>query len=458
MKLDLLAGYGAPLTTHTPSWEALVATKALLQRHETLLEHARWDELRGLGTELAGHAAVLLEAVRANALAVRAHVELLSQAAEAWRAALHSLAKADSDQARAMRAALTVAAVEAAGTPEAAERRIEALLHGEQPIARVHELVGRASEQAQEVFADVYVAATSLRARLGMLAAFHAARTEERDDEDDEDDAIDEVGVGITSALADSVEAFAARGLAELHAAVQRASSARDLRAGARAALEGGLHRALLAGDLLGRIARLDVPEVLRGELGPAVARLAEGSAQLGLLTAYAAHVRVRSHTLGAAEWLEREREAAALPHPSQVPTGRAVALHEVAELHEGTLVRVQGTVEEVWIEDDPAPPRFSSILVLRAFEGTAILRVRAHMRSLRVSGLAPGSCCTVRGFVRRGEPWLEREAAGLDIDRVSLTRLRTRSWVDDVTYRMRPFFMLFPGELNLYDTPGAVL
>ena len=52
----------------------------------------------------------------------------------------------------------------------------------------------------------------------------------------------------------------------------------------------------------------------------------------------------------------------------------------------------------------------------------------------------------------RRGVP-----APLLDIDRVSLTKLRKSSWQDDVTYRMRPYYLLYKDGMNLFNTPGGV-
>jgi len=51
----------------------------------------------------------------------------------------------------------------------------------------------------------------------------------------------------------------------------------------------------------------------------------------------------------------------------------------------------------------------------------------------------------------------LEADETGLDIDRVSLSKLRKESWLDDVAYRMRPFFRLYQDEMSLFHTPGGV-
>jgi len=78
-------------------------------------------------------------------------------------------------------------------------------------------------------------------------------------------------------------------------------------------------------------------------------------------------------------------------------------------------------------------------------------------MFSLESNGLRLGAACRVRGFVRREAVWLSDGETGLDIDRVSLTELRKRSWTDDLVYRMRPFATLFFDEMNMFYTPGEI-
>ena len=78
-------------------------------------------------------------------------------------------------------------------------------------------------------------------------------------------------------------------------------------------------------------------------------------------------------------------------------------------------------------------------------------------MFSLERNGLVEGACCKIRGFVRRQRGWLHEDETGLDIDRVSLSKLRKLSWLDDVAYRMRPFFRLYQDEMSLFNTPGGV-
>lgn len=155
--------------------------------------------------------------------------------------------------------------------------------------------------------------------------------------------------------------------------------------------------------------------------------------------------------------WLASEQTFAKLGFSSDVPTGTNVEIHQVNDLDSDALVEVQGRIETLTIENDPVPPKFSTFLQFRSFDGGAVVRLRAHMFNLHKNGLREGALCKIRGFVRRGQPWLGDDETGLDIDRVSLSKLRKTSWLDNVTYRMRPFFRLYQDEMNLFNTPGGV-
>ncbi|PRP96092.1 hypothetical protein [Enhygromyxa salina] len=181
------------------------------------------------------------------------------------------------------------------------------------------------------------------------------------------------------------------------------------------------------------------------GELGPVVVSLAEAGARLGLLVAYSTHFLAHAHSLGADSRLASETEVAQLDAPSKVPTGMKVQIGELDDLDDGMLVEDQGRIENLSLDHDPKPPKFSTFVVLRAFDADASIRLRAHMFSLAKNGLVDGAGCKVRGFIRRKQPWLGEDEVGLDIDRVSLSKLRKTSWLDAVTYWMRPFFRLYP-------------
>ncbi|PRQ05042.1 hypothetical protein [Enhygromyxa salina] len=209
--------------------------------------------------------------------------------------------------------------------------------------------------------------------------------------------------------------------------------------------------------QVLGNLSCHGIPPEFLAELGPVSVDLAEAGARLGLLVAYSANVLGHAHSLAAESWLARERKAATRDALSKVPTGVKAQIGAIGQFENDVLVEVEGRIESLSLDHDPNPPKFSSFVVLRAFGEGASVRLRAHMFSLARNGLVEGACCTIRGFIRRQQPWLEENEVGIDIDRVSLSKLRKLSWLDDVAYRMRPFFRLYQDEMNLFNTPGRV-
>jgi len=460
MALEIVTGMEGPLTTHEASFEALLATKDTLQRYGDIAQQSQWNELELLGTQLAGHAATLLDTIRSNTSAVGAEASRLAEEAKAWREALVQVGNDDSEGALQFRQALETAITNAADSPEEAQLRLEAFLSGQVPLTRQHEGLLESSRAAQRVFAAVYGAALSLHRRSAYLAAFHSARNLEPEEEL----MLEAADVAVVLSLAEDLETYVETTLVALHDIVTGNTSATDVIPIATKILAQTRHHGQVAGNLQGQIARAGIPEELRAELGPAVVRLTEASTRLGLINAYSAHLLAQCESLSAQAFLEDEGKTAELPHPSLVPEGETASLDAVPGMAEGSLVEVEGSVESLVIEDDPAAPKFSSFLVLRSFESGETLRLRAHMFSLRANGLAVGACCKIRGFVRRDRlvrrdrRWLSEGETGLDIDRVSLTKRRKDSWVDEITYQMRPFFMLYLDEMNLFNTPGGML
>src|SRR5690606_7585441 len=145
--------------------------------------------------------------------------------------------------------------------------------------------------------------------------------------------------------------------------------------------------RCLVAAETLGVLSHRGAPPELLPDLGPAAISLAQACSRLQLLVAYAAHVLVNSRALAADAWLAQERASAASELASHVPAGTAVLIGQLDEVDLNALVEVQGRIETLAIDHDPAPPKFSTFVRLRAFDGGAVVRVRAHMFSLEKNG-----------------------------------------------------------------------
>lgn len=436
------------------------SSRLLLQ--QTVLELAKienialtWEQLQPLAINLPGRAAAMLDALQADTLIGTAELEHLAKQMEPWRQIIKEAASADSEQAEAWKEALLTAMSETVGATEA-QARLDALLKGDAALLRIVELKRRAIQLTQSPFVAVHVAATAASFRLGSLAAYLVSRAQAEGEQDSSP--LDAAALEQLVSFADHAEEFVATSFQQLHDlfACDGASvaAARSL---ARSILDEAGGRGRLLGEVLGAVSRQGIEPDSLVELGPVALRIAELGVRLSLLATYAAYVRAHAHSMAADSWLTSERKAAQLELASRVPTGQRASIDQLGSLDGDQLVEILGRVESLVINHDPAPPKFSSFVELRAFDGVASVRLRAHMFSLAKNGLVEGALCLVRAFVRRHESWLDADETGLDIDRVSLSKLRKESWLDDVAYRMRPFFRLYQDEMSLFHTPGGV-
>ena len=453
MPFDFLVGHGGCMSSHQPSRALLRNTLERLGQIENLPR--TWEKTQPLAADLAGLAASILDVLRLNTAAVLARTEQQAEQVDAWRAVLSDIASSTSDDTQTWREALLTAASKTSGAPEA-KARVETLLQGDAAVLRVAELSRRASHSAQSPFVDAYAAAIASSFRLSCLSSYLAAAAS--DDDDNGPATIDEEVVCWLTTYTQELEEFTSSGFAQFYdLLVGDNASVVDARVLAEAILDEAGVRGLSVGQVLGVLSRQGIAAEWLGAVGPVVTTLAETDTRLRLLVAYSADVLAHSHSLEAESWWETERRRTESDFSSKVPTGTHARLDELGGLDDDALVEVQGQVESLALEHDPVPPKFSTFVVLRAFDGGATVRLRAHMFSLQKNGLVAGACCKIRGFIRRQQSWLSEDETGLDIDRVSLSKLRKTSWLDGVAYRMRPFFRLYQDEMNLFNTPGGL-
>lgn len=182
---------------------------------------------------------------------------------------------------------------------------------------------------------------------------------------------------------------------------------------------------------------------------------LIELLARLQVLHAYTGMVRAGMATVDPGRWYSHEKNRVdnrqmATKQPKGTPHA-IPGLHNLG-LQDGEFISLSGVVQNLRIEDDPSPPKFSTFFDLLDLETGESVQVRAHMFSLINNGLTNGAYTRLHGFLRKNEPWLTD--AGLEIDRVSLSTLRQESWHDDITYRVRNFYRLYIDEMNMFNTP----
>lgn len=172
-----------------------------------------------------------------------------------------------------------------------------------------------------------------------------------------------------------------------------------------------------------------------------------------GILVAYGAFLEISSHLPSVNRWYGYEKKRTLRQFDSLRPIGELVSISTALSTRFPTnankLLQVEGFIRNLRIEDDPAPPKFSTFLDLEDSSGNKIL-VRAHQFSLENNGLKNDTFALIHGYLVDHNSNSRR----IEIDRVSLTEQRRKSWMDDVIYRMRFAYLLFPDEMNMSFSP----
>lgn len=452
------------------------AATAALAAYEVFWSAGDWPGLHRHAEALAGIADSIHLRIAARARLADPVRAGLAAEDRAFRDAWRALAEDGSPVAlEAKEALLEALAGQLGGLPQAEAAR-ERLLSGEGPLseraARFATRIGREESELADLHAALRVLAVRAeylglvqqgaalsRADLVALAAEGGGFIPAQGPQPADAGLLSDLG----TALLNLVEA----GFAQLYAALKADLPVEDFAAiaggaGDRARLQAGMLSRLLGSYL--HLASLDGPPSGKERIAACRAALvaAESVERASLMTAYAAYVRANSVTRGVARWYGNERRRTdRRQFASMVPAGLPVAIPDLAQdpgLPAGDLFQVEGRVETIQILDDPRPPKFSTFVDLADPAGGGAIRVRAHMFSLINNGLAAGAWCALHGRLRRGEPWLAPGQVGLDVHRVPLGELGRESWLDDVTFRMRPWFTIYMNQMNMFFTPSIPL
>ncbi len=211
---------------------------------------------------------------------------------------------------------------------------------------------------------------------------------------------------------------------------------------------------AMIAGGCLALVKRTNSNSEKSAQYGQ-ILSLLELIQRLQVLHAYTGMVRAEMAGIDPGRWYSHEkRRVDNRQMASTQPKGVATEISGLsnAGLADGTFVSVRGLVQNLRVEDDPSPPKFSTFFDLLDIESGEKIQIRAHMFSLINNGLADNAYTNIHGFIRKNEPWVTD--IGVEIDRLSLTQLRRDSWYDDITYRVRKFYRLYIDEMNMFNTP----
>lgn len=165
------------------------------------------------------------------------------------------------------------------------------------------------------------------------------------------------------------------------------------------------------------------------------------------------AKLKLTSHNAGS--WYGGEkRRVDSREYDFNIESGTPTSISNALQMTgDSGLLEIEGIVEDIYIADDQYPPKFSTFVLLG--DGAShTIKLRAHMHSLINNGVFKGSYCKVNGVLVHAASWLSTGEIGMDIDRFSLVEKARKSWLADIAHRMKPYYALYPDEMNMIFTP----
>ena len=354
------------------------------------------------------------------------------------------------------------------GDPVAAETRLQALLNGEGPFFEQARNFSSRFDKFENILVERFVSLSTLALGARWKALFYLSKSGTSSYLDTLGTDLDNFpGISLSSGDLDLLSKHSNRlrdlndtSLALIYDALAKDAASGELRGLAhRAIRESTLivsSSAAVHGAFTSMADREPDPTAWTLQMQASL-QLTEMRRRAAVLQAYAAIIIANLESRDANRWLSIEKQRTASRALSTgVDRGLPLSLTQVLQdssLDPGTLVAVEGEITDLHIEDDPLPPKFSSFLSLSDRVTGLVVPVRAHMFSLSNNGVVNGAYCSLSGFLRRDEPWLSGGGVGLDIDRLSLSTLRKEHWLDDVSYRMRPYYRLYLDEMSMFFT-----
>lgn len=445
-----------PTTRSTP--EIVDEAVRAVNTYRSFFLAGNWDLVDAQVVPLVGYADAVLRLIQTRTELQEHWSDFLSQRDKLLKNAFAELKADNSAGADAARTIILDELAVLLGTESAAQEFLDGLLEGDNPLftTRADRKAALSKEQESLVAAQWLLATTAHRASVEsrIYGSFETVARLGGGPEGDGDTKIIANESSLLGGLHDTIvdELFQA-----LASDAERQTFV-NLCAGRQAQIAARLESsALLVGGYLALLgqngASTDLTKQFQGVLG-----LVEWIRRLSMIHAYVSLVRAEAATVDPGRWYSNEKQRAlARTKGSEVPSGQTASIDAIlaGSAAEGDFVRIEGQVDGLTIEDDPAPPKFSSFFNLVDLSSNARIRIRAHMFSLANNGLGDGAFVRLNGFVRLNPDW--NNAVGIDIDRVNLTELRKSSWYDDVTFRVRSTFLLYPDGMNMFFTPAAV-
>ncbi|WP_321991600.1 hypothetical protein [Marispirochaeta aestuarii] len=437
-------------------------------RYETLFRQGKWPALKM-------HAEVLadLEMRLHREVAERASIgnvlrDLLSERDAGLRSIGRKLREIDTPEADSDRKALMEALTENYADADKAVAAYENILNG---IGSVFERGNNFARifnihEEQLISSSVFIGALSVLARLTSILNLSAEKlfTYEQKLKENQDisseDRIRAVDNSVLTNLAENIKEETKTGFEILYTMLTKDADVREFRAAASNIITNvspftGLSAKWLGIYLYATNGTEDLS--VRVEMLKSALAVAEWQNRAVLLRTYASFIVANTESRDINRWYSHEKKRVEKRRfESLIPTGVYMEIDKLSNssLYDGDMVQIEGLVQNLRIMDDPQPPKFSSIFELTDLKSGSIVKIRAHMFSLAANGLCNGGYCRLNGFLRKNESWLDPDGIGIDVDRVSLSVLRSDSWMDDITYRMKEYYTLYLNEMNLFNTP----
>jgi hypothetical protein len=156
-------------------------------------------------------------------------------------------------------------------------------------------------------------------------------------------------------------------------------------------------------------------------------------------------------------EYLDEVEKAKQMTFNSSIPHGDYVSISQLLEppqIYENKMVELEGFAKNIELSTFTInnEERFASIFELTDIPNGKNIKVRLYMRKIVSEILVENSYVKINGFFSNQCSWNYNEP-GIELDRINFTELKNHNWQDYMVYKIRKWFDLYPGSINMIWT-----
>lgn len=202
--------------------------------------------------------------------------------------------------------------------------------------------------------------------------------------------------------------------------------------------------------------------QVLRGQgKGTAAEKLGGLAAQAGALTREAVASHAASYRM-ALSLLDPEPEEdvaqllkkiSTIAFDTAIPNGRNTELAKLAKVEDGDYIEVEGFATSINVDTTSDGKLISQVELIDPSSGATASAVAVYVHLLHL-GVTEGAFCRVNGKYRKKSVLLGNRRA-IEVDRLSLARLRKKCWRIAFLQASKRWFQCWPNGINMYWSLG---